>query len=178
MDKKRLVGLCIINGALFLSAVCFAEAKTYKVDLNGDGKEEVIAAEDRFETDAEDIVTVSTEDNKPIGSFSMPDHLVSIELISLNKDGRKQIVARSEGGAHYANMAIYGLQNGKLTKVFESGSACGINADFNAEPPTIKVGVAKLEQKGWSYADEPDWEVWVWDGAQFKLHEKIISSAK
>jgi hypothetical protein len=75
-------------------------------------------------------------------------------------------------------MAIYGLQNGKLTKVFESGSACGINADFNAEPPTIKVGVAKLEQKGWSYADEPDWEVWVWDGAQFKLHEKIISSAK
>ena len=38
----------------------------------------------------------------------------------------------------------------------------------------IKIGKEKWNAEDWSYADEPDREIWLWDGKNFNeesLHE-------
>lgn len=156
----------------------FADVKTYNMDLNNDGKKEVITSEDKFDTEAEGIITVLASDNKLIGNFSMSDHLDKVEFISLNKDGLKQIAAWSYGGAHYTNIAIYGYKGGKLYKIFENGSACGIETDFKAKKPRIKVGSENWGKKDWCYADEPLWKVYVWNGKEFIYDKKLSSAAE
>jgi|GEM_PF-959311 len=150
-----------------LTSYGFAETKTYRIDLNNDGKNEIITLTDNFDTQAEGLVTVFTPANKEIGSISMPDHLGKVEFISLNHDGIKQIIAYSYGGAHYTNIAIYGYNGKKLYKIFEDGSACDIETDFKADKPLIKLGRANWNKKGWCYADEPLWQIYTWNGKKF-----------
>lgn len=163
----------------------FAEDKSYKVDLDNDGREELIITEDRFATDLEGVITVSALDKSQSSSFSMPDHFNRLEFISLNKDGFKQIVAWSSGGAHYTNIAIYGYKDGSLYEIFKNGSACGILTYFYASPSTIGIGSpnwgAKVlteegEEINWSYASEPLWKVYVWDGRKF-IYRKDLSTS-
>ncbi len=163
------------------------------IDLDNNGTKELVVAQQQYETISEDspllaseeIITVSGLDGEELGSFSMPDHMGELELVSLNNDGLKQIVARSYGGAHYTNIAIYGYKDGGLYKIFEDGSACGVDVYFDDSPPLIKVGRANWgakektedgEEIDWSYASEPLWQVYRWDGKQF-VYDKKLSSA-
>lgn len=174
MNKKQL--LILLIGIVFSATLVLADDKSYKADLDNDGQEEIITAEDKFDTDAEGIIIVSSLDKSNIGSFTMPDHLGDIEFVDLNKDGFNQILARSYGGAHYTSLAIYGYKDSKLYKIFEAGSACGIETDFKLETPIIKIGKEKWDNEGWSYADEPDWEIWQWDGKEFVYSKELSTS--
>jgi len=165
----------LILDLLLLSSLAYAQMNYQHIDLDGDGKEEIIAVYQQFEIpenilpfEKEGTIAVYNSDGEQIGRFSMPDRFDKIEFVSLNKDGVKQIVAWSSGGMHYTNLAIYGYKDNKLYKIFENGSGCAILTDFNSAPPKIKVGIPKFEEKGWSYADEPDWEIWAWGGKEFK----------
>jgi len=173
----------LILSLLFFSA--FAEDNSYKVDLDNDAKEEVVTIEDKFETDFEGVVTVSSLDGSQSASFSMPDHIGEVEFIDLTKSGLKQIVAWSRGGMHYMNIAIYGYLYGKLYLLFQNGSACGIDTDFDTDRPVIKVGRANWGAKvitedgkeiNWSYASEPLWQVYAWNGEEFVYDEKLSTT--
>ena len=118
MNKKQLPIPITLVIAFLLNTFAFAEAETYRADLDNDGQEEIITAEDKFDTDLKGIVAVSSLDKSKADSFSMPDHLGEIEFIGLNKDGFKQIVAWSYGGAHYTNLSIYGYMDKRLYKIF------------------------------------------------------------
>lgn len=178
---KKLLFVVLVM--FFFVAPLFAE--TYTIDLDSDGNMEVITAEQRFDKledgssfAIEGIIKVTDSQGKEVGSFSMPDHLDKIEFVNFNKDKIKQVVVWSTGGAHYTNIAIYGYSNGRLNNIFEKGSGCAILANFNAYPPSIKVGIPNFDKEGWSYADEPLWEVYLWDGKGFVRDEKSSSTAK
>lgn len=176
MNKKQLtVATALI---LLITFRVFAETKTYKVDLDGDGKKEVITVEDIFDPKigivVESVITVSSSDKIKLGNFSMPERFDKIDFISFNKDNSRQIAAWSNSGMHYTNLAIYGFRNGKLYSIFKNGSACLIEADFKAAKPLVKVGRANWEQKGWSYGTgEPLWEVYQWDGKELKFNREL-----
>lgn len=174
----------------------FAEDNaSYKVDLDNDSKKEIIVVQRLFETISEDSlplqinsnITIFKPDGGKVDSFSMPDRMGEVEFVSLNNDGFKQIVAWSDGGMHYTNIAIYGYKDGKMYRVFENGSACGVETDFKTKKPTIRIGRANWgakvktedgEEINWSYASEPLWQVYVWDGKDFIYNEKLSTSPK
>ena len=107
-------------------------------------------------------------------SFSISDKFKDIEFISLNKDGRKQIIVWSSGQGGYTNIAIYKYKYAKLSELFKNGSIFPIKADFKADRPSIKIGRANLKQEGVSFRNaEPLWQVYVWNGRRFvfnKIH--------
>ena len=160
---------------LLLCFSTYAEDNSYTIDLDNDGKKETIVVQRLFETISEDSpplqinnnITIFKPDGTKANSFFMPDRMGEIEFISLNKDGLKQIVAWSSGGAHYTNIAIYGYLDGELFLLFQDGSACLIEVDFEAEKPTIEVGRANWEKEGWSYASgghgDSLWQVYIWN---------------
>ena len=181
---------------LLLTSSLFADVKTYNTDLNNDGKKEIITVQRFFETipitkeslpiQINSDITIFKPDKSKVGSFSIPDHLDKVEFISLNKNGIKQIVAWSEGGMNYIGIAIYGYKDGGLYSIFKNGG-CGMEADFNAEKPIIKVGRAnwgaKVTQEDgtkteWCYANEPLWQVYVWNGKEFIYDKKLSSTSE
>lgn len=173
--KKVAIILAIILLIPSLASAKQDVYRTYNVDLDADGVAELVEVvqqvgvlEDGSQFASEGVVTI-TSDGAFRGSFSMPEHLTELKFISLNSDGLKQIAAWSQSGMHFTNFAIYGLEaeEERIYKIFEAGSACGVVTDFESMPPQIKVGQARLDEPGWSYADEPDWEIWRWDSKEF-----------
>ena len=145
----------------------FAQAKTYKVDLDKDGKPEIITSQDMYSAEEQGKVVIEDANNNIVGSFYVLDRLTRLEFVDLNKDGNKEIVAWSSRGALYNRVAIYRYKDGKLYKIFEEGSTVGIEADFDTKPPVIRIGRIRLDKEGRSYKRTPDWEIWVWDGKDF-----------
>jgi len=171
---------------LFLfSSVIFAEEKSYKIDLDMDGDFELITVEqksvmikDSKELPTEAKIMVFSPDGKP-NTFSIPDKIKNIEFISLNKDGKKQIVAWSSGQGGYTNLAIYRYKYGRLSELFRNGSIFPIKAELAADKPTIKVGRANLEQKGDSFrSGEPLWQVYIWNGRRFIFNKKLSTTTE
>jgi hypothetical protein len=183
MNNKYLV--FIILALLLTSLLAYADIKTYDVDINNDGKDELVVVYQQY-TFPERTVPYASEtivvvykrfDFEKIGQFSMPERFDKIEFVSLNKDGVKQIVAWSDSGMHYTNIAIYGYKNGELYEIFENGSACLVETDFKAKRPMIKVGRENWEQEGWCYATgEPLWQVYVWNGKEFVYNKKLSTT--
>ncbi|MBN2483978.1 MAG: hypothetical protein JXD21_07255 [Candidatus Omnitrophica bacterium] len=170
---KSLFVLILMCGVM-CGAAAAAELETHFVDLDGDGGTETITVHQVYGTftDAppyakEGIVTVYDPDTEKAHTFSMAEHMGKVEFVSLNKDAAHQIVAWSQSGMHYTNLAVYGYKDDELYKIFETGSGCGIETDFQSNPPTIKIGVPKFDEEGWSYADEPAWEIYTWNGKTF-----------
>lgn len=170
---------------LFLiSSSAFGEIDFRKVDLDNDGEEEFITVYQRYDLletphpwRAESIVRVFNSEEKKVGSFSMPEVMLKVEFVSFDKNGTKQIIAWSNSGMHYTNLSIYGYENGRLYKIFENGSACFVETNFELDKPIIKVGRANWEQEGWCYASgEPLWQVFVWDGERFIYDEELSTT--
>lgn len=181
IDKEEDLGVKVF--AMYGSSYTVNKVSR-SVDLDNNGKKELVVAQQHYETISKDIpsiamgeiITVSTSGSKEIASFSMPDHMGELEFMSLNNDGFEQIVAWSYGGAHYTNIAIYGYKDSVLYKIFENGSACGVETDFEAEKPLIKIGRANWDKKGWCYADEPLWAVYKWNGRKFTYVRELSTA--
>ncbi|MFH1902127.1 MAG: hypothetical protein ABIK26_07740 [Candidatus Omnitrophota bacterium] len=184
MKKPLLLSILTL---FLVSFSAFADLKTYYEDLDNDGNLETVTVHQKYRTPdnmpplaGEGIVTVYDEDLEKAMSFVMPDRMGKVEFVSLNKDGSKQIVAWSSGGAHYTNLAIYGYSDGELHKLFKNGTACLIKLDFDAEKPTIRIGRANWEKKGWSYAagghGDSLWQVYVWNGKEFILDKELSTT--
>lgn len=103
---------------------------------------------------------------------STDERLGEVRIIDINEDGLYEIAIFSQGGMHYESLSIYMYIDGKYELIFENGSACGIDLfpmTKLADSCTIKVGRANWEKKGWSYADEPLYQVYVWTESGLRI---------
>jgi len=141
--------------------------KIYKIDLDGDSKIEIIRIDAASLADKETRVVVKRKDSADMGSFAVPGIFNKLELIDLNEDGCKQIAVYCAGEANYTNLAIYSFKNNKLSRIFSAGSNCGMDTDFRSVLARIKIGRQRRIEKGNSYTDIPEWDVWVWSGERF-----------
>lgn len=148
MNKKQLI--VSILAILSTPYLAFATIETYQVDLDNNGKKEIITTEFQYKTGLESIITIYSFDKIKLDTFSMPEYFTNIEFVSLNKDGHKQIVAYSHG-MYYLHLAIYGLKNKRLYKIFETGSISGCRLLLNEIPPKITVGRAGIDKGIWSF---------------------------
>jgi hypothetical protein len=148
-------------------AVLDKRPKTYKIDLDGDSKIEIIRIEDASAADKETKVIVTRKDSADIGSFMVPGIFNKLELIDLSEDGCKQIAVYCAGKDNYTNLAIYSFKNNKFSRVFSAGSNCGMDTDFRSVLARVKIGRQRRIEKGNSYTDIPEWDVWVWSGERF-----------
>ena len=96
--------------------------------------------------------------------------------MDIDSDNLPEILFWSNGGAHHVDLSIYKIKNNRLNKIFKIGSACGINVTPKSNPLRIKVGIPKFDKPGWSYADEPDWEMWIWNGKRFSKETTVITN--
>jgi len=165
---SRGIPAILIFSAIICLRPAFADVRSFVADLNNDGKEETIRVEDRLDSQAPATITVLTEDGDCLGSFSLPGRVLRAASFSLNKDKKEQIFAWSRDGYGYLTLTIYGLRGGSLYQLFKESSACGIDTDFDAQPPVIKVCVKEDAVHGAAGEGE---EFWLWDGEKFLLHE-------
>lgn len=152
-------------------------------DFDGDGKDEVVLGidgclkEDKVVHRPFYLIYNTVNGKKELAKTIIGNmYLGEVKIIDLEKDGQKEIVIFSSGGAHYTDIYVYKYKNGSYECIFENGSACGVETDFDAEIPTIKVGRANWEKEGWCYASgNPLWQVYVWDSKEF-VYDKEFST--
>ncbi|MCM8778264.1 MAG: VCBS repeat-containing protein [Candidatus Omnitrophica bacterium] len=158
----------------------------FKIDLDNDGREEKVVVSQEFDTFSgmpplarEGRVIVYKSEGSKDGEFSVPDHIEKVEFVDLNKDGRRQILVWTLGGAHYRSIFIYGYRNNSLYKIFHGGSASGIRVNLDSEKPTIEIARPNWGKENWSYASgEYLWEVYSWEGRGFVYNEALSSTKR
>ncbi len=163
---------------LAASSTASAEELRYQKDLDRDGTLETIVVKEVYDlpesTDSSPRQPIETSISirKSNGSLVAEGRVVNgkpkISFVSLNADQRQQIVVRTMGGQHYSSLTIFDYRGGKLTPLFSNGSACEVEEDFKAKPPTIRVGRANWDDPQWNYAaGKRLWNVYVWNGKTF-----------
>lgn len=173
-NPAALLLLCLVLAALPAQiteakdkAVQDKHPKVYKSDLDADAKNETITIEVIPGSDNHTRISVVSRGNTEAASFTVPGIFDKLELIDLKEDGYKQLAVYSSGKDHYANLAIYGFKNSKLSKIFAAASNCGIDTDFSSVLSRIKVGRQRKIENSYSSTDIPEWDVWVWSGEKF-----------
>jgi len=98
----------------------------------------------------------------------------SFELVDINKDGIKDVIASGWELMNWSYLKIASWQNGKYILLWDRGADCSIvsqsfeiNKNGDAQ---INVGFPRyIESKGrfdeWYNAQE--WETWIWNGKKF-----------
>ncbi len=177
MDKKQificaLLGLVLLNGCATQSKLKAGADKNnipldYRIDLDGDGLKEFIKIEDGLSADSKGAVVVLAADKSKIGDFAFSGKFTRVEFVDLDSDGNQQLALWALEGTHYNSLIIYGLKNNRVYKIFDKSSPCPIEIETHSAIPKVKVGIPRLQEKGWTYEDEPDWQVWVWSGERF-----------
>ncbi len=156
----------------------------FEADLNSDGKNELIwsfQAEPEKEMDGFPraftlIYEMQNGKEKLVKTIMGNMRPEDTRIVDLNKNGFKQLVIFTTGGNHYTNIAIYQYKNGNYEPIFEEGSASGITFDDKANPPIVKIGRGNWKKEGWSYATEPLWEIYQWNGRQFEYSKELSNT--
>lgn len=138
-------------------------------DLDNDGVEEIILAEDKSGTGLDVSIEIKRPKSKQkeVDSFSVPGRFRRIELIDLSAGGYKEIAVYYDGKDKFANLVIYNFKNEKLSKVFEVSSPCGVEADFSSVLGRVRVGKPASGYRDCSSRNTTDWDIWVWSGEKF-----------
>jgi hypothetical protein len=168
------------NGVVYKYDRGFKEFESFaKEDIDGDGEKETIISFQAREGDANigvPVAFVFIFDEENIVKIPLGDYPGKIESYDLDKDGDKELILYSHGGAHYTNIDVYDYRNGKPIPIFENGSACPVEFLVEDDIPMIKIGRANWEKEGWSYANgDYLWQVYVWNGEKF-IYSKDLST--
>jgi hypothetical protein len=175
MKIKYLVALIL---TVSLASGCATDAQfkkgkkivsASKLDLDNNGVQEIILAEDRLGGAIDILITITRPkpNNQEVVSFTVPGHFTKIEFIDLKGDGYKQMVVYYDDKDNKANLIIYSFKDEKLTKVFEISSPCGLDTDFSSVLGRVKAGKPKKGYLDCSSSNMTDWDVWVWAGDKF-----------
>jgi len=133
-------------------------------DVNGDGKREFIVGGDGFVYVCEQKEGVLTVTERIV----IGDRLLDAGLFDINKDGLMDLVVKSSSGAHFMELMILTWRNKKSEVLWDTGSPSGVSFSINARGiAQVEIGIPLTSKKGWSYADEPDREIWTWNGEKF-----------
>ena len=152
-----------------------------RCDFDGDGRiETLIGFQGRTDDDVgvpASFIAIGREKN---GKFNTEiildgnDRFSAIDLSDIDKDGLYEIVFWSGGGAHHTDLDIYKYSKGKMNRLFRNGSACEVLVENNPYYYRIKIGVDKLDDPKWCYAEGTDtFQVYDWDGNKFAYNKKL-----
>ena len=156
-------------------------------DFDGDGSNEAIASfrgiisEQEYPIPQPFHLIYKFVDRKPVlvkTITTINDQLGEVRIIDLDKGGQKEIAIFCHGGAHYTDLSIYTYRLGEYRLIFHDGSACGIELKDTVVIPHIRIGRANWEEEGWSYASDPLWEIYAWDGENFVYKDNLSSSRR
>lgn len=148
--------------------------KVLQEDVDGDGLKEYIIGTQLREGNADvpySCVLIGKPNRQKLDiqkQIVVGDYFGDVQLFDVNKDGVKDVVITGTSGMHWSDLVIIGWQNGKYETLWNTGSPSGVffetDKDGNAQ---VRIGIPLTENQGWSYADEPDWEIWRWNGNEF-----------
>ena len=158
------------------------DERTLKADLDYDGKDEIVVSfaagikvksleeggKNLLDRPFYQIYKEAGKEYKLVKTIIGNQYLGEISVEDLSKDGRKQLVIWSHGGAHHTDLYIYEWRDGRYKRIFEDGSACEVRLEFDKKIPEIWIGREQWDKEGWSYSDEPFWEVYKWNGKKFE----------
>jgi len=144
-------------------------------DIDGDGIKEHIVGTQLREGDANvpySCVLIGKPDREKLDiqkQIVTGDYFGDVQLFDVNKDGIKDIIIKGNSGMHWVDLNIVAWQQGKYVTLWDTGSPSGVffeaDKDGNAQ---VRIGIPLTgEKENWSYADEPDWEIWRWNGKDF-----------
>lgn len=162
--------------------------QTTALDLNSDGKIEHISGLQKFEGEAQIPVglfricsTKECDGPALLGEIELGDHFDRFDLVSLNNDQSRQILAWSVSGMHSTGLTVLTYENGEVKGLFNKGSAADVEfkqpKESKSGKPEIWVGRANWKDPNWNYAvGERLWEVHVWNGKEFIYDEKLSTS--
>lgn len=162
---------------VFLLAGCVTgrgsikDSLVYKLDMNNDGVKEITEVKhDPLDSAKTTIVVNKLERAKLktlVDSFLVPGRFKKLEFVDLNEDGNKQIVVYYKNNDGYESLSIYKLKNDSLLKLFNIGSRCGLDTQFNSVLSRIKVCNSQYASGNNYFVDVASWESWVWSGEKF-----------
>ncbi len=143
-------------------------------DVDGDGKMEYIIGV-QFRYTKVDVPYGSVLICKQKGStletqkqIIIGDYFKDVKLFDITKDGIMDLVIEGQSGMHLSELKIVSWQNGKYLTLLETGSGSGVFFETDEKGNAqVKIGIPLFDKGDWSYADEPDWEIWTWDGNKF-----------
>lgn len=170
-----IVAIVFSSGCLTADKTKNKEKKnieTYRVDLDGDGTEELVEIEDRYIKSGDTFMRITkVQKNRNVVakeySLTIPGHFIRAEIIDLDTDNFKQMAIFYDTKDSRINIAIYKLKNNKLSKVFTTSSNCDIETDMELVP-RIKVAKSKTGGRDCSASLQgSDWETWAWSGEKF-----------
>ena len=174
MNLKFLGVICAL---IFLFSGCATSGgsakdkniKTYTGILDSDGASQLITVEDKSDTGAGTIITVSARDKAKtvIDTLTLPSKVTKFELVDLDKKGINQLAIYSKSENNATHFLLYRLNNNQLTKMFDATSEFGIASQFEGTIPRVKIGKSRAMQQKNSPNFVNDWDTWVWTGEKF-----------
>jgi len=143
-------------------------------DVDGDGKMEYIIGV-QFRYTKVDVpygsVLICKQKGRTLETqkqIIIGDYFKDVKLFDVTKDGIMDLVIEGQGGMHFFMLNIISWQNGKYLPLLETGSGSGVFFETDEKGNAqVKIGIPLFDKEDWSYADEPDWEIWTWDGNKF-----------
>ncbi|MEI8349685.1 MAG: hypothetical protein WCI77_05985 [Candidatus Omnitrophota bacterium] len=142
----------------------------FKVDLDNDMIAEVVEVTDRFDAQADALVTITKKDKEPsknkVNTFTVPGRFTKIQFIDLNNNDYKQIVVYYEAKGMLA-LVIYDIKDNRLSRLFTAESSCGVDGDFDSGLSRVKIGKNKSGTADCSTEQLDTWELWAWSGEKF-----------
>jgi len=173
--------LVVILSVALLSAGCATTAskekaaaekkiKKYSADLNGDGKAEIVEAQDLLDTESATVVAAKKQlkgkVQEVIDTFKVPGKISRLEIVELYLDSSKQIALIFKDNNDVFHVAIYRLLNDKFSQMFAGDSKYGVDMQFKGAVPRIRIARPPLGGKV-SPNLVPEWDDWVWTGDKF-----------
>jgi len=153
--------------------------KVLQEDIDGDGEKEYILAvqlegvDDLPKFPYGVILIAERRENKldVQNQIVVGNILPDFELIDVNKDGIKDIIASGWEPIGWRHLKIISWQDGKYVFLWNKGEnqyvveqSFEINRNGDAQ---IKVGLPFYGEGG-SWFNAQEWKIWVWDGKEFK----------
>lgn len=149
--------------------------KVLQEDIDGDGEKEYIIGVQLRHAKAEvpiSSVIIANQQGDVLEiqhQIHNADYFIDMEAFDVTKDGVMDLIIEGQSGMHFHELTIISWQDDKYVAFWDKGSACGVYFEVNEKGNAqVKVGIPLLEKEGWCYADEPDWEIWMWNGKKFE----------
>lgn len=149
-------------------------------DFDADGEKEYIISVQMHTPDAVVFICKRANNNLEIQHrIDAGDRFKNIKPYDINKDGVNDLVIEGQSGERWSELKIVSRQNGRYFTLWDTGSPSGVSFETNKGNAQVRIGIPLTgEKENWTYNDEPNWEIWTWDGKKFVYSEGKTNVSK